>query len=110
MIPLRIDPTKLISLGLVMMPPDDVILDLVAKTPGAENGDFDKIRSLIQLQILDRDNFRVRDSAILAPDELIKLMYLAKAVGSQSESIAAMIDKEFAGYKNKIKKPGGGSR
>jgi hypothetical protein len=100
-IPLGIDNKKILGIGSLLLPPDDMMLEIIKTTPGLQDKDA-PMRALTQIQIMDRDTFRVLESAVLAPHELLKFIHLARAVGLANAGIGKLVDKSFKDYKDQF--------
>lgn len=98
MITLAIDAKKVITLALVPFVPT---AEVIAMSAGVQ-GDYDKVKMLVQIQIMSYPEMNVIASALLTIDELKAFLHLGRAVGMSVDAIASVVDVKFEDYRKLV--------
>lgn len=97
MIQLDID-KKIITLAMVPYIPNDAVIEMATGL----NGDYDKVKIMVQLQIMDKD-MNVETSALMSIDELKTLLHLGRAVGMSIDAMSDTLDQKFEEYRKSVR-------
>lgn len=102
MITLDIDSKKVITLAMVPFVPSEQVMQMSAGV----KGDFDKVKMIVQLQILSYPELNVLSSAMLSLDELKTLLHLGRAIGMSVDGVADILDVKFDDYRKIVQEKG----
>ncbi len=102
MITLAIDAKKVITLAMVPFVPTEQVMQM---SDGIK-GDFDKVKMIIQLQIMSYPELNVLASAMLNMDELKVLLHLGRALGMSVDAVAEAVDTKFEDYRKIVQEKG----
>lgn len=101
MIQLSLDESKIITFALVPYTPDATVIEMAAAQPDDQRkaGEYDKVKLLPQLQILNRKDLSVIATSVLTVDELMALLLLGKSIGASLKNIEDVVDKHYDQYR-----------
>lgn len=90
---------KVLTLAILPYVPNDQVIEMATGVAG----DHDKVRLVVQLQILRRDGLEVESAMLLSMENLSALLHLGRAVGKSLPDMTKTVDGWFEEYRHKVR-------